>query len=124
MSNPILTPIHIDILKSGSRTTTQTGATQAQYNAGVLVIVDITIIGTGSITASIEGYDHTSGKWYTILASAALVGNGTTVLGAYPGAGFTANSRYDIHLPLNWRVTITANNANAVTYSVGAELLP
>lgn len=124
MSNPLLTPIHLDILPSASRTTTVTGTAQKQYNPGILVIVDITSAGTGSITVSIEGYDPTSTKWYTILASTALVSNATTVLGAYPGAGFTANSRYDISLPLTWRVTVTHNNANAITYSVGAELLP
>ena len=92
--------------------------------AGIIVVVVVTSAGTGSITATIEGFDSASGTWYTILASAAITTNSTNVIAAYPGANVVANSRADLPMPRTFRVTITHNNANTITYSVGAALLP
>jgi len=112
------------ILASAARTTTQTGADQTNdYRRGIRLVVDITAAGTGSITASIEAKDPTSGKYVTILASAALVTNQTKTLLVFPGAIAVANSvANDVLTPI-WRVVITHNNANSITYSVGAQLL-
>ena len=91
---------------------------------GVIVVVDVTAAGTGSLTVTIEGYDPASAKWYTILASAALVAIATTMLAVYAGANAVANSRADFPLPRIWRVRAIHNNANSMTYSVGASVLP
>lgn len=111
-------------LASASRTTTQTMADQTNETAsGVRVVVDITTAGTGSITAAIEAKDRASGKYVTVLASAALVSNQTKTLLVYPGAAAVANGSVNDRLPYKWRINITANNANAVVYSVGYQLL-
>ena len=90
------------------------------YGRGVKVFVNTTAIGTGSITASIQAKDPGSGVYVTLLASAAIVTNATTVLTVYPGIAAAANAAANDVLPRQWRVSVTANNANAANYSVGA----
>lgn len=106
------------ILASASRTTTQTsGDFTNDHCRGVKVIVDITSAGTGSITPKIQG-KSASGVYYDLLTSAALTSAATTVLTVYPGATASANVSASDVLPRTWRVVVTANNANAMTYTV------
>lgn len=93
---------------------------------GVQLVVDITsIAGTSpSLTALIEGYDVASGKYYTLLTSAALTATGTTVLTVYPGVTATANVSAAQALPKTWRVRYTiGGTAPAVTATIGANLI-
>jgi hypothetical protein len=106
-------------------TTTQTGADQTNAGfRGVIVVLDMTVVGTGSVTLSIQGKDTVSGKYYTLLAGAAVTTNSTNVYTVYPGVPATANVSANSPLPRTWRVLVTANNANATTYTVGASLCP
>lgn len=90
---------------------------------GIKVFVDTTVIGTGSITVTIQGKDPTSGKYVTLLASAAITTNTTGVYTVYPGLPATANVSANDILPRVWRIAVTANNANAATYSIGASVI-
>lgn len=111
-------------LPSASRTTTQTSADiDTQAAVGLIVTTDITIIGTGSITVTINRKDWTSGKYTPILSSAALVANGTTVLKINPTMPASANLVGQDMLPQTIQIVVTANNANPVTYSVGYDLI-
>ncbi len=113
----------LNFLPSASRSTTQAGANQdgMEYR-GIYVYVSITAIGTGSITVAIQA--STGAGQVTILASAALVANGTTILRLFPGATPAANLTANDVLPARWRLLVTANNANPVTYSVDYHLVP
>jgi hypothetical protein len=86
---------------------------------GVTVVVDTTAIGTGSITLTIQGKDRASGKYYTLLAGAAVTTNVTNRYTVYPGLTASANVTASDVLPGTWRLIVTANNANAATYTVG-----
>lgn len=90
---------------------------------GVHVVLDMTTVGTGNVTLTIEGKDELSGEYYTILAGAAVSTNSTNVYKVFPGAPATANVSANDLIPLNWRVTVTANNANEAVYSVGYSLV-
>jgi hypothetical protein len=106
-------------------TSTQTGATQTNAGfRGVIVVLDMTVVGTGSVTLTIQGEDTVSGKFYTLLAGAAVITNSTNVYTVYPGVPVSANVSANSPLPRTWRVLVTANNANATTYTVGASLCP
>jgi hypothetical protein len=114
----------VSILTSGARTTTQTGADQTNVNArGLDVILDVTNAGTGSVTVEIDGKDPVSGKYYPLLTGAAVTSNSTNIYRVYPGLTASANAVANDILPRTWRVVVTANNANSVTYSVGATLV-
>lgn len=107
------------------------GATASQNSAdltnvdgrGVKVFVNTTVIGTGSITVTIQAKDPASGAYSTLLASAAIVTNTQTVLTVYPGLPATANVSANDLLPRQWRIAVTANNANPANYTVGASVI-
>jgi hypothetical protein len=115
----------LSVLVSAARTTTQTGSDLVNYNGrGTLVVVlDMTVVGTGSVTLSIEGKDVVSGKYYTILTGAAVITDSTNVYRVGVGLTPVANATVSDFIPRTFRVNVTANNANAATYSVGASLI-
>lgn len=110
------------ILPTGARTTTQTSVDISSARKEALhLVVDVTA-NAGSITPKIEGKDA-NGIYYTILTGVALTSTGTTILKVGRGMLGSANYIANDQLPAWFRVTVTANNANSVTYSVGAELM-
>lgn len=112
------------ILASAARTTTQTSADFTNVDArGVKVVLDMTTVGTGNVTLTIQGKDVASGKYYTLLAGVAVTTNSTNVYTVFPGATITANVSANDTLPHTWRVQVVANNANSAVYSVGASTL-
>lgn len=121
------TPIQnndVTLITAVAATTTQTGADQINTaGRGVKVVLDMTTVGTGSVTLTIQGKDVASGKYYTLLAGAAVVTNSTNVYELYPGLPATANVSANTTLPRTWRVVATANNANAASYTVGASVI-
>lgn len=117
-------PYELSLIAAAAATTTQTTPDQTNVGGrGVAVVLDVTAIGTGSVTLAIQGKDPASGKYYTLLAGAAVVANGTTVYSVYPGLVVAANVAANAVLPRTWRVVVTANNANPATYTVGASVL-
>ena len=122
-----LAPSHATWLASAARTGTQTQADQDAQQVGgyrgIKVTLDMTTAGTGSVTLTVQGKDPTSGKYYTILAGAAVTTNVTNIYTVYPGLAVTANVSANDVLPRVWRLLVTANNGNSATYSVGYDLL-
>lgn len=109
------------LLASAARTTTQTSADiQNPFGAAFLtVILDATVIGTGSVTVTINGKDPASGKYYLLLTGAAVVTNSTNIYHVGPALPVTTNVSANAHIPAVFQVVVTANNANSATYSVG-----
>lgn len=113
-----------DLVFGVGATASQNSPDQNNADArGVKVFVNVTNAGTGSITATIQAKDPASSTYTTLLASAAIVANGITVLTVYPGAAVTANVSASDVLPRQWRIAVTANNANPASYTVGASLI-
>ena len=104
-------------------TTTQNGFDQINsYGRGVKVFVNTTAIGTGSITVTIQGKDP-AGSYFTILASAPIITNVFTVLTVYPGLVAAVMLTVNDVLPRQWRIIVTANNANPASYTVSASVI-
>lgn len=111
------------LITATGATTTQTTPDQINYNGRcVKVVLDMTTVGTGSVTPTIQGKDAASGKYYTLLAGAAVVTNVTNVYTVCPGITVAANVSAADVLPRTWRVNVVANNANATTYTLGASV--
>lgn len=105
-------------------TTSVNGLDQTNSNAkGLIVIVDITAITGTSVTVTIQGKDPTSGKYYTILASAALTATGTTVMRVYPGLVASANVTANDILPRTWRVITTASALTVLTATIAGVMI-
>lgn len=112
------------LITAVAATTTQTSADQVNSSGrGIKVFFNMATVGTGSVTITIQGKDPTSGTYYTILAGAAVITNVFTVYSVYPGLTAAANSVASDVLPRTWRITATANNANATTYTVSASVI-
>lgn len=97
-----------------------------RVGSGIKLVVDITAItGTApTLTVTLLGKDTASGKYYTILASAALSAVGTTVLTVFPGAAVAANVSANDILPRTWQVqAVVAGTTPAVTATIGASLI-
>ena len=93
---------------------------------GAHVVIDITAITgtTPTATFTVEGKDPVSGKYYTILASAALNAVATTVLRIGPGLTAAANLVANDILPPVVRVSVAiAGTTPAVTARVGFNLI-
>lgn len=84
---------------------------------GVFVI-DVTAAAAPSVVFTISGVDRLSGQVYTVLASAAIVGTGTTVLRVGPALTAAANLVANDCLPPIIRVTAAHGNGNSVTYTM------
>lgn len=115
---------NITLINASAVTTGQTGTDQTNYNAkGLVVVLNMTSVGTGSQTLTIQGKDPATGQYYTILAGAAVVTNSVNVYRAYPGLTASANAIANDVLPRSWRVITTANNANVTTFKIAAMLI-
>ncbi|HKY44905.1 MAG TPA: hypothetical protein VJM50_17565 [Pyrinomonadaceae bacterium] len=83
------------------------------------VVIDITSITgtTPTATFTVQGKDPVSGKYYTLLASAALNANGTTVLKIGPGltaaANLVANDVVPRTIRVSWSTTGTITDLDA-----------
>jgi len=90
---------------------------------GLLVFLDVTAKDSApSITLKIEGKDALSGKYYTILESAAVTTVSTSVYRVHPELTATANLIVKDIMPKTFRVTMTHSNTDSITYSVGYSL--
>jgi hypothetical protein len=99
------------------------GLLQNKYARGCVVAIDMTAVpGVDTVTFTLEGQDGVSGKWYTIIASTAIVAVSTVLLRAYPGLTASANAVVSDVLPCAFRVRATHSAASNFTYTVGVQL--
>lgn len=114
----------VTLLSSAARTTTQTSADQTNFNhTKLVVILDMTVVGTGSVTLTINGKDPASAKYYNLLTGAAVTTNVTNVYTLALGVTAVANTTVNAFIPRIFQIVVTANNANTATYSVGYSLV-
>lgn len=113
-------------LPSAARTATPT-KTDITNAAGqsLIVVIDTTAAGvTPSTVFTIQGKDPTSGKYYTILASAAITAVGTVVLRVSPHLTAAANTIAKDVLPSTIAIDAVHGNGTSHTYSVGVMFTP
>lgn len=119
--------INSTILSSAARTTTTNSADQTNHNGRrLLLVVNVSSAGTGSITPSIQIKDSISGNYVTTWTAAAAITTTTTATYYFAdgGAGglFTEVRAAGLSAR-DWRLVMTHNNANSITYSVSAAVL-
>ena len=115
------------IFPSAIRAATVASADQVNEGGhrGVILFIDMTVVpGVDTVTFTIQGKSALSAEYYTILASAALVAAGNTVLRVFPLSTVTANLAANDQLAALWRVNAVHSAATNFTYSVNAILLP
>lgn len=116
--------IDTTLLASASRTTTQTSADLVNYDGvALMVTLDMTVVGTGSVTLTINYKDPASGKYILLLSGVAVITNITTLYRIDPMIAAVATSIAQSRLGRVFQIVATANNANAAQYSVGYTIL-
>jgi hypothetical protein len=112
-------------LASAARTaTTSTSDIVATNARGVRVIINATAkTSTPSVVPTIEVKDPVSGVYTAVLTGAAITDAANVQLRVYPGIAAVNNLSANDVIARTFRVTMTAANANALTYSVGVDLL-
>jgi hypothetical protein len=114
------------VYASAARTATPTTfeGQKPPWARGLVLVIDVTAAAaTPSVVFTIQGYSPLGDDAYTLLASAAITGTGTTVLRVYPGLTAAANLVASDVLPARWRVTAVHADADSITYSVAALML-
>lgn len=81
-------------------TTQQTG----RGGNGMKVVLTVTAVAGGTLTATIEEYNPVSGGWRPLLVSAGLAAAGDTVLRINPNSAAVANQIAQEVAPKRWRV--------------------
>jgi hypothetical protein len=116
---------HTTVFSLAARTATTTSRDfKNDGGQGAIVTIDVTAAtASPSVVFSIERKDPTSGKYATILDSAAITGTGTTVLRIHPELTAAANTVAKDMMPAIWRVKATHADGDSITYSVGASLV-
>lgn len=117
---------HVTLFSSMARTVDENSKDihNDEGATGLVVVIDCTAIDASpSVVFTIQGKDWTSGKYYTILQSAAIVGTGTTVLRVHPDLTAAANTIAKDMLPAYWRVVADHSDTDSITYSVGASMV-
>jgi hypothetical protein len=128
----LVNPVHTvsgTALASASRGVATVNTDIVNYNGkGIRVWQDLTVLGASSVcTFSVQEKDPVSGKFLTILASAAtgagINATGTAKLTVYPGLTAAANVTASDVLPVNIRIVSTVATA-ASTFSIGYSIIP
>ena len=114
----------VTLFASAARTATPTPATFTAEAESVEVIVDITAVtATPAVTFHVERQDPASGKWITLLSSAALAVVATTRLRVSPHMAAVANSVANDLAGGTMRVRPVHGDADSATYTVGVNAL-
>lgn len=115
----------VSVLASAVRAATNNSDNQInEHGRGAIIFIDMTAVpGVDTVTFTVEGYDPITQKYYTILATTALVAVATTVLKIYPGLTAAANLVANDVLPRAWRVRATHSAGTNFTYAVSATLM-
>lgn len=115
----------VTLLASAARTATNSSnPVNNPRGKAIRFHVDCTArAGSASTVFTFQGYDAVAGKWYTLLASAAVTTAAHTQYNIGLGSTVTANVSANVPAPVVFRVTATHGTADAHTYSVSAEIL-
>lgn len=123
----------VTVLSSASRTSDTTSLDQVNFGEtsnvrGGYITLDVTgAMTTPLITLTLQAKDPVSGNYENLLVASTGVSTiGTHTYLVYPGIGNAAGDVVQVlsyPLPPTWRVLISHNDTDPITYSVGAMLV-
>lgn len=106
------------IFESTARTATSSATIVSTQASGLFIINVTAATATPSVVFTIAGVDPISSATYTILASAAITGTGTTVLRVCAHLAAAANTVAKDILPQALKITATHADTDSITYSM------
>jgi hypothetical protein len=114
------------VYASAARTATPTAVeVNTGLHGALRIVIDVTAVSaTPSVVFTVDGKDSLSGKFFNLITSAAVTATGTTVLTVALGVTVAANVAVSAPLSQVVRVVATHGDADSITYSVSAHLIP
>jgi len=115
----------VTVFASAARTASASSSDirNIERHRGIILEIDCTAVtATPSVVFTIQG--KIGANYYTMLASAAITAVGKTYLRVFPGATAAANTVANDCVPEVWRVDAVNADADSITYSVKAHLIP
>lgn len=122
--DPQMNNHELTALASAARTASVDSADLVNYNGrGIVVTIDVTAVTADpSMVVTIQGKSSLGSDYYTILASAAIVGTGVTVLRVAPGLTTAANLVANDLVPRIFRISVANADSDSITYSVSVNV--
>ena len=118
---------YVTVLVSAARTTAQAVEillSSSDHPTALVFTIDVTLdAATASITPSIESYDPLSETWTGVLTGAAIAAVGDVQLKIGVGLTAAANLVVNDVVPTKFRFSMAVADADAITYSVGLEII-
>jgi len=91
---------------------------------GIHVVVNVTALTAApSVVVTLQGVDA-FGATYDLLVGTAITATGKIDFKLYPGIGQLAGRSASDVLPSIWTLGLVHGNADSITYTVSAELIP
>ncbi len=113
----------VTLFPSAAQSATQTSADQLNVNGHALdVILDVTAIGTATLTLTINAKDPASGKYYNLLTGAVVTTLSTNIYKVGPALTAAANLVANAWVPRIFQIVVTQGGVGNATYSVGYNL--
>ena len=128
-------PVAGGVLTTAARTATTTSDVYSTQGAsGLVVVVDVSAASaTPSVVFKVQGVAYPEGPTgrkvtWDLIASAAVTGTNAvdspTVLQIHPAIATVANSKVEALVPDKFQVVATHADADSITYTVTAILVP
>lgn len=113
----------ITLIPSAARTATNNTIDYVLGHSGYgRFVIDVTAVpGVDTVTFTVQGKDNASGKYFTLLASAAISAISTVTLEVGPTITAAANASANKLLSETFRVLVTHSAGTSFTYSVGLD---
>lgn len=114
----------IELVPKAARTAAYTGNDLNSAGCrGLLIAIIASSPGAApSVTFTVQG--KIGDQYYTLLASAAITGAGTTILRISPDLTAAANTIAKDMIPNSFRINAAVGNTDTLTYQVLATLIP
>jgi hypothetical protein len=117
------------LFASAARTATVNSAeTDNRSHKGMLLMIDVTAVTTGTLTPTVQVYDPAEDAWGDFVPFAAISGTGRVWY--LMAVGFLAGASGDVAAPVNRtlpmariRVSMVKSDSSSWTYSVGRAFL-
>ena len=113
----------ITVLTLAARTAAVSSEPFAPGPSGAVnFVIDISSnTAVAALTVSFEGYDSTSGEWYTLLTTSALSTEATTSYAVGPNVAAVTNVSATRVVPVPFRASVAVADGKTCTYSIGAQ---
>lgn len=115
-----ITPIKLPSLLNSKDSNSEQERVDPSVIDNIHLVLEVTALSaTPSIVLKVEGLNEATGSYYTLIESMAITTVSTNVLKLGKNEVESTNLSAQTFIPNNIRVSVTHNDADSITYSIG-----